>query len=62
MEVNMKKKTFTFVSALVGGVATIASATVTFLQPQYAPAIVGAIGIISTATIDVMSLFIKGGE
>ena len=58
----MKKKTFTFVSAIVGGVATVASAAITFFQPAHATAIVAGIGIASTATINIINQFVKEGE
>lgn len=55
----MEKKTFTLVSAIIGGVATICTAVVTYLQPAYATAIVAAIGIASTAAIEITNLFTK---
>ena len=55
----MSKKTFTLVSAIVGGVATIASAVVTFINPAYSPAIVASIGIVATAAVDVCAQFVK---
>ena len=58
----MKKKTFTFVSAIIGGIAAIASAVVPFVPPAYATAIVAGIGIASTATINIINQFVKEGE
>lgn len=55
----MSKKTFTLVSAIVGGVSTIASAIVTFINPMFAVAIVAAIGVCSTAVIEICNLFTK---
>lgn len=55
----MKKKTFNLIAGVTGGVATIASAVVTFLQPSYAVQIVAATGIVSTAVTEVCSLFVK---
>ena len=55
----MKKKTFNLIVGVTGGVATIASAVVTFIQPVYAVQIVAAIGIVSTAVTEVCSLFVK---
>lgn len=55
----MKKKTFNLICGVTGGVATIASAVVTFFQPAYAVQIVAAIGIVSTAVTEVCSLFVK---
>lgn len=55
----MSKKMFTLVSACIGGVATIASAIVTYIQPEFATAIVASIGIASTASIEICNLFTK---
>ena len=55
----MTKKLFTMVSSIIGGVAAIASAVVTYAQPEYATAIVAAIGIGSTAAIEILNLFVK---
>lgn len=55
----MKKKTFNLVVGITGGVATIASAVVTFLSPAYAVQIVAGIGIASTAVSEACALFIK---
>lgn len=55
----MSKKTFTMVSSIVGGVSTIASAVVTYTEPAHAVAIVSAIGIASTATIEILNQFVK---
>lgn len=55
----MSKKVFNLVTGVVGGVATIATTVVAFFNPAYEPAIIGAIGIVSTATIEVCSLFVK---
>ena len=55
----MSKKVFTLVSSCTGGVATIASAIVTFCQPSYAPAIVASIDIVATAVVAVCTQFVK---
>lgn len=55
----MSKKLFTLCSSVVGAVATITSAFVTYYQPENATAIVAAIGIASTAIIEIMNLFTK---
>lgn len=55
----MTKKTNALISGIVGGVATIATAVVTYIQPAYAPAIVGGIGIAATATVEICNLFTK---
>lgn len=55
----MSKKTYALVQGIVGGVAAISSAVVTFIQPAYAAAIVAAIGIGATAAGEICALFIK---
>lgn len=55
----MSKKVFNLVVGVTGGVATIASAVVTYMQPTYAAQIVAAIGIGSTAVTEICSLFVK---
>ena len=55
----MKKKTFELIVGVVGGLAAIASAVVTYFQPAYAVQIVAAIGVASTAITEICSLFIK---
>lgn len=55
----MSKKVFTLTSSVIGGVATIASAVVTFIQPAFATAIVAGIGIATTAAIEILNLFQK---
>lgn len=57
----MSKKTYNLVIGIVGGVAAIASAIVTFCVPGGTGAlIVGAIGIGSTAVCEICNLFVKG--
>lgn len=56
----MSKKTYALVTSIIGGVATIAMAIVTFCQPHYAVAIVASIGIVNTATSEVLNLFVEG--
>ncbi len=58
----MKKKTFNLVVGITSGVATIASAVVTYISPAYAVQIVAGIGIVATAVNEVCSLFIKVEE
>ena len=55
----MSKKTFTLVSAIVGGVSTIASAIVTYINPTWAVAIVASVGIVNTAVVAVCNQFVK---
>ena len=55
----MSKKMVNLVIGVTGGVAAIASAVVTYIQPEYAVQIVAAIGIGSTAVTEISSLFVK---
>lgn len=55
----MSKKMFNLVIGVTGGVAAIASAVVTYMQPAYAVQIVASIGIGSTAVTEICSLFVK---
>jgi len=55
----MSKKMFNLVAGITGGLATIATAVITYFQPQYATAIVGCVGIVETAVIECCSLFRK---
>ena len=55
----MSKKMYTMLSSIVGSVAAIASAIVTYCQPASATAIVASIGIGSTAIIEIMNQFQK---
>ena len=55
----MSKKMYNLVLGITGGVATITTAVVTYIQPEYAVQIVAAIGIGSTAVTEICSLFVK---
>lgn len=55
----MNKKLFTFISAVVAGIAAISVATVTFFNPAYAEAINASIPIVEGAIIGVLSNFVK---
>ena len=57
----MNKKTNVFVTTVIGGVVTIASACVTFLvdDKTLAAQIVVATGVVATAAIDVCNIFTK---
>jgi len=55
----MEDKTYNLVVAIIGGVATISQAIVTFVAPPFAPAIVGTIGIAEVASIEALGLFKK---
>lgn len=58
----MKKKTYALITAIVGGLATIAVGVVTYLSPQYATAINSGIGIAATATLEICAGFVDAGE
>lgn len=53
----MTNKLFVLISSLVGTVATAATAIVTYIEPTHAVAIVGSVGIASTAIIEILALF-----
>lgn len=55
----MSKKTFNLITAIVGGVETIAVGTVTYLEPASATAINSAIVVAGTAIIEICTKFIK---
>ena len=54
---KMNKKSFAFVTAIVGGLQTIAIGVVTYYSPENATAINSAIVIASTAIIEICNLF-----
>ena len=54
----MKKKTYALITAVIGGVATIAVGIVTFIDPQYAAAINSGIGIAATAALEICAGFV----
>lgn len=55
----MNKKLYTLLCTIIGCIGTVASAIVTYLQPAFATAIVAAIGIGTTAIIDILGLFVN---
>lgn len=55
----MSKKLYMLIQGVIGGVAAIASAIVTYFNPAYAAAIVAGIGIGSTAVIEICGLFVR---
>lgn len=55
----MKEKTFKLITAIVGGVETIAVGVITFVNPAYAAAINGGVVIAGTAIIEICNLFVK---
>lgn len=58
----MSKKTYALITAIVGGISTIAVGVVTFIQPQYATAINSGIGIGATAIVEICAGFIDSGK
>ena len=55
----MSKKTFTFVTGIIGGLQTIGVAIVTYTEPAGATAINSAIVIAGAAAIEICNLFVK---
>lgn len=55
----MSKKTFQFVTAVVGGLQTAAVGAVTYFMPEHATAINGAIVIVGTAIIEACAQFVQ---
>ena len=55
----MTKKTFQFVTAVVGGLQTAAVGAVTYFMPEHATAINGAIVIVGTAIIEACAQFVQ---
>lgn len=54
----MSKKVYNLVVALIGAAGTAAVALVTYFNPAYASAINAAIGIGTTAAIEIVGLFV----
>jgi hypothetical protein len=55
----MSKKVYTLVSSILGGCATIATAIVAYISPEYMVPIIGSIGIGVTAVNEIMLRFVK---
>ena len=55
----MSKRTFTFVTAIVGGIQTIAIGAVTYFAPESATAINASIVIAGTAIIEICNQFVQ---
>ena len=55
----MSKKTYGFISGLIGAAATAASVTVAYFQPANYGAIIAAIGIGAKAIDEIVLLFVK---
>ena len=53
----MSEKTLALITAIVGGLAAIASGVVTYINPAHASAINSAIDIVQTAAIEICILF-----
>jgi hypothetical protein len=58
----MSKRVYALITAIIGGLATIATGVVSFLQPAYTPAIISAIGVGATAILEICNLFVKPTE
>ena len=58
----MSKRVYALTTAIIGGLATIATGVVSFLQPAYTPAIIIAIGVGATAILEICNLFVKSTE
>lgn len=58
MEGLMSKKLYTLVSTIVSAAGTVATAIIAYVQPEYAPAIVAAIGIGVTAINEIAVQFV----
>ena len=54
----MSRKTFNLITGVSGGVATMVSAVIAYIQPAFTPAIIGAVGIAETAIVEICSLFL----
>ena len=55
----MSKRTLTLITSVTGGIATIASAVVGYMKPEYLGAIVASIDIVATAVIAVCTQFVQ---
>lgn len=55
----MSKKIFNLIVGISGGLSTIASTVIAFLEPSYTPAIIASIGILETAIVEISSKFVK---
>lgn len=55
----MSKKTYNFVTGIIGGVQVLTIAIVTYIAPENIIAINASIGIVGTAAIEVCNQFVK---
>lgn len=58
----MTDKTFKLITAIVGGLETIAVGLVTYFNPAYATAINASIIVVGTAIVEVCKQFVKTPE
>lgn len=56
---TVSKKTYNFVTGIIGGVQVLAIAIVTYISPENIIAINASIGIVGTAAIEVCNQFVK---
>ena len=54
----MSKKAYVLATSIIGGAATIVNAIITYCQPGHATAIVAAVGIGTTAAVEILQLFV----
>ena len=55
----MSKRTYNLATGVIGGIATIGVALVTFFEPGYMVAINTAIGIATTAAVKILNMFVE---
>ena len=54
----MSKKTYTFITGIIGAVATAASVSVAYFRPPMYGAIIAGIGIAAKAADEILLLFV----
>lgn len=54
----MNKKMFQMITAIIGAVATIISAVVTYVNPAHATAIVTCVGLVATCITECLLQFV----
>ena len=55
----MSKKTYSFITGLIGAAAIAASVSVAYFQPAMYGAIIAAIGVAAKAADEILLLFVK---
>lgn len=55
----MSKKMFALIGGITTGVATIATAVVTYINPEYAAAITASIGVVEGAVVTCAGFFVN---